>query len=162
MYRVAQHPRPLHSTAHICNMPKPIYMIFGKHQHHFVFNSPVNLIFFHFITQSGDTWRKSATKISLSTTPIAIISALDVEWTVWPGCWTQSTAAVCRKRPYTLWLYSINCVLVGDLMCSEVWKKVSQASGSEWWCHLECVLQQNGGNIKHFEWKNDVYAVHFS
>jgi len=43
-----------------------------------------------------------------------------------------------------------NVVHIGDLICSEAWLKVSQASGiSEWFDRLRSILQQNGEHVIH-------------
>jgi len=67
---------------------------------------------------------------------------------VWSGFWQQRCIdrREDRGRPRSGWT-AANFVLVGDLICSEAWQKVSEASGISEWCrHLECVLQRNSGH----------------
>jgi len=127
---------PLRLTAHVFKTPEPIGMILAD----------LN------VTQSGATWRNSATQISLSATTTYENCNINC-WAeaVWTCCWIKSTAAVYQRRenrgrPRSAWT-ATNVVLVADLICSEAWWE-SLAGVSEWWRRLKCVLQQNGGHVE--------------
>jgi len=59
-----------------------------------------------------------------------------------------------KSHPRSVWTAG-NFVFTGNLICSEAWWKVSQASGISKWWHLECVLQQYSGQIKNISKLNE-------
>jgi len=81
----------------------------------------VNCILIKFMTQSGATLRKSATRIFFRRLLRDYQHKMRSR-TVWRGCWIKATAAVIRwqedtSRTRSAWT-AAKLMLVGDLMCS--------------------------------------------
>jgi len=149
--------RPLRLTAHLFQKPEPICMIFGTLKRCFVLNTKINFQLCKMVPPGEIQqpefrfWRLYGNfSIKCWAEP------------VWTGCRILTAAERWEDggHPPSVWAPA-NVVHIGELICSEAWLKVSQASGiSEWFDRLKSILQQNGEHVIHiFEWKNDVCAV---
>jgi len=63
---------PLHLIAHVFKTPEPVCVIFGTLKRRFRYETSLNPYLIEFITQSGATSRKSATRIKHSSSIIGM------------------------------------------------------------------------------------------
>jgi len=149
-------------TLHNFKMHEPICMIFGVYFNAVLFwTRRWTLVYVKFVTESGGICREWATQI------VFRHLLQEFKHKMWSRTRLQN-----RINSNSYWMMEIEAVhvrleqqltlcFVGDLICSEAQRKILQAWGiSEWWCCLECVLQQKCGQI--FNWYNDVSPIDFS
>jgi len=90
--------KPLCLTAHIFKMSEPICVIFSTLYQHCVLNTPVIVIsnLINFVAQSGASWRKLATRTSLSMSAKGM-DGDSSEWVVSDKVWQEYEQASQRQ-----------------------------------------------------------------